>query len=404
MIVSAGVLLVVFLHAFMQGVMGDVVASNAKFDTGHVKIVTRAYEELSDQNPNDLAIIGVDDLLTNLQETEGDMIWSPRIRFGGLLDIPDETGETKSQGPVMGLAMDLLGENSKEIEILGLENAVIEGRLPEKDNEILISKEFAEKLNTGIGETATLLSSTMYGSMAIYNFRISGLVRFGITALDRSAIIVDIRSAKKALDMSDAAGEILGFSPGMLYEDAAMVALAEGFNSNVKNPEDEFSPVMRSLSQQNGLGDYVNLGVTFGNVIIFIFMFAMSIVLWNSGLMNGIRRYGEVGVRLAMGEPKRSLYFHMIAESVAIGVIGSFIGTALGLAISYYLQVKGIDFSSMTQKSTMLLTNVMRARVTPVSYLIGLIPGVFASVIGTMFAGVGIYRRQTSQLFKELEV
>jgi len=46
----------------------------------------------------------------------------------------------------------------------------------------------------------------------------------------------------------------------------------------------------------------------------------------------------------------------------------------------------------------------MRARVTGWSYVIGFVPGLVASVVGTMFAGIGIYRRQTSQLFKELEV
>jgi putative ABC transport system permease protein len=31
-------------------------------------------------------------------------------------------------------------------------------------------------------------------------------------------------------------------------------------------------------------------------------------------------------------------------------------------------------------------------------------PGLIAPLLGTMAAGIGIYRRQTSQLFKELEV
>jgi putative ABC transport system permease protein len=68
------------------------------------------------------------------------------------------------------------------------------------------------------------------------------------------------------------------------------------------------------------------------------------------------------------------------------------------------MQYMGIDFSSMMQKSTIVISYVMRAQVTTTSYYIGFLPGLFASVLGTMFAGIGIYRRQTSQLFKELEV
>ena len=135
-----------------------------------------------------------------------------------------------------------------------------------------------------------------------------------------------------------------------------------------------------------------------------VFVLVMSIVLWNAGLMNGIRRYGEIGVRLAMGEPKGAIYRSMIFESICIGLVGSALGTALGLMVSYWMQIYGLDFSSMMQKSTILISSVIHARVTPTSYYIGFVPGLFASVLGTMFAGIAIYKRQTSQLFKELEV
>lgn len=404
LMVSAGAFLTVFLYSFMKGTMDDLVNSNAKFDTGHVKIMTRAYEEMADQMPNDLALLGVNSLLERLRSSEKNMVWTPRTRFGGLLDIPDERGETRAQGPVMGLGVDLLSPESQEKDILNLKNALVLGRLPQKRNEILISEEFAQKLGVKIGEVATLIGSTMNGAMAMYNFKVSGTVRFGITAMDRGAIIADIKDVQSALDMEDGASEIVGYSKNMLYNDDTMLALTQRFNDKFSRDDDEFSPLMLSLSQQSGLREYLDLVDVFGGIIVLIFVVVMSIVLWNSGLINGIRRYGEIGVRLAMGEPKGSLYRWMIYESIIIGFIGSILGTVLGLAISYYLQYTGIDFAAMMQKSTMLISNVMRARVTGWSYVIGFVPGLVASVVGTMFAGIGIYRRQTSQLFKELEV
>ena len=59
--------------------------------------------------------------------------------------------------------------------------------------------------------------------------------------------------------------------------------------------------------------------------------------------------------------------------------------------------------TDMMQKSTVMVSSVIRAQVTPTSFYIGFLPGLFASVLGTLFAGIGIYKRQTSQLFKELE-
>jgi putative ABC transport system permease protein len=160
---------------------------------------------------------------------------------------------------------------------------------------------------------------------------------------------------------------------------------------------------MRTLADQNNLADMLSTVNQTSAIIVAIFVFAMSIVLWNAGLMAGLRRYGEIGVRLAMGEEKGHIYRTMIFESAIIGTAGSLVGTALGLAFAFYSQSHGFDVSSMLKNSSVLMSNVMRAQVTSTSYYIGFIPGVFASILGTMIAGIGIYRRQTAQLFKELE-
>ncbi|MCK4446618.1 MAG: hypothetical protein KAW56_06010, partial [Candidatus Marinimicrobia bacterium] len=80
----------------------------------------------------------------------------------------------------------------------------------------------------------------------------------------------------------------------------------------------------------------------------------------------------------------------------------SILGTIIGLGFSYWL-TKGIDISAFTQSSSMMMPSVYRAVITNNAYYIGFIPGLFATVIGTMLAGIGIYRRQTASLFKELE-
>lgn len=404
MTVTAGVFLTVFLYGWMNGAIDNVLSANAQFDTGHVKIVTQAYNKLIEQMPNDLAIIGVNDLLAKLKNMGKDMLWTPRIRFAGLLDIPDAYGETQAQGPVMGFGVNLLGAETPEINILNLKKAVIKGRLPEKKTEILISSEFAKKLKLDIGDTATFIGSTMHGDMATYNFVIAGTVRFGINAMDRGTIIADIQDVRYALDMDDCAGEILGYTKDMMYNDTKMIKLSDDFNRNFFKKTDEFSPVMLSLSQQNDFAEYLGFAKAAGSIIVGIFVLAMSIVLWNSGLMNGLRRYGEIGVRLALGESKGTLYGWMIFESIITGFFGSCIGTLFGLAICFYLQHTGIDFSKVLEKSDIMISNVIRARVTRLSYIIGFFPGVIASMTGAVFAGFGIYKRETSQLFKELEV
>jgi putative ABC transport system permease protein len=104
-----------------------------------------------------------------------------------------------------------------------------------------------------------------------------------------------------------------------------------------------------------------------------------------------------------MGEVKGHIYRSMIAESLLIGIAGSVVGVAAGLALAYLIQQKGLDLSGAMQNATMLMPGVFRTRITPEAWYIGFIPGIFATILGTMLSGIGIYRRQTARLFKELQ-
>lgn len=400
-VVTIGVMLTVLVHCWITGIIGDMVDFTARFSSGHVKIMSRAYAENENQVPNDLALIGVDSLVTELQKTYPDMKWVQRIRFGGLLDAPDENGETRSQGPSGALAVDL--QNKSEVNRFNIKKSLLRGTMPQKTGEILVSDQFASKLEVKPGDTVTLISTTMYGGMSMTNFVVCGTVEFGIAAMDRGMIIVNLADAKQALDMHDAAGEILGYFPDKKYDDLRATDLQTKFNSKYSNPEEQFSPQMfrlRELNDMESMMEYISTMIGF---FIFIFVLAMSLVLWNTGLIGGLRRYGEVGVRLAIGEHKGHIYRSMIAESFFSGLIGSITGTLIGLGLAYILQEKGFDVGSFLKSSTMMMPNVYRAKITSVAYYIGFVPGLFSTVLGTVLSGIGIYRRQTAQLFKELE-
>lgn len=403
-IVATGVMLTVFLHAYVQGAITIMIQTAAHYNTGHVRVMTKAYSKEADQVPNDYALLGIDTVIAELRQRYPDLRWTPRIKFGGLLDIPDDQGETRAQVPVFGFAADLLSHESPEWKVLNIHQAVVRGHVPQKRGEIVIADELAHTLNVTPGQTATLISSTMHGSMAVTNFTISGTVRFGVAAMDRGTMIADLADIQQALDMETGAGEILGFFPDDVYHDDRAGALATEFNSRDGEPVGPFAPVMGTLRTESGMAEYLDLVGMFSGIIIGIFVIAMSIVLWNAGLTGSLRRYGEIGLRLAMGEEKGHVYRTMLAESLMIGCFGSLLGTAIGLAIAYYLQVEGLDFGSIMKNSTMMMSDVIRAKITSFTFVIGFLPGLIATFLGTAISGIGIYKRQTAQLFKELEV
>ena len=335
-----------------------------------------------------------------------DYFWSPKISFAGLLDLPDEQGETKSQGPVMAYGIDFLSDNSRQHELWELEKRIVTGRMIQKSDDALVGHKLADKLGLSLGDRVTYIGTTMNNAFTTFNFTVVGTFNLGMGPLDKQMMLVDIEGARQALDMEDAASEILGFTHDLYYNDDNAITIRNEFNANHSDTTDIFRSSMIALRDANQMGTMIDLVDWSVFIILGIFLSIAMIVLWNMGIMSGLRRYGEIGVRLAMGETKGQVYRSLILESIIIGTIGTIVGTLIGLPLTYYVQEVGIDYSAAFENlnsTTMIMSTVFYTKVTPDLYYIGIIPGVLATVFGTMLAGRAIYKREMAQLFKELE-
>ena len=405
LVITLTVTLVIFTIGFMQGMLNNLLLDTAVILTGHEKVVTRAYSEESQLMPNDLALMDVDQLIENLEQEYPDFFWSPRITFAGLLDVPDENGETKFQGPVIAFGIDFFSDKSRQVEIWKLESSLVSGKLPENRNDALISSKLANQLNLSAGESVTFIGSTMDNAFTTYNFNVSGTFNLRKGQTDKQMMLVDLSGARLALDMDNAASAIFGFTHSLYYDDESAVTLRTDYNTK-SDSLDIFSPFMLALRDGNQMGTMVDISEAMLAIMGGVFLVVVMVVLWNMGLMNGLRRYGEVGLRLAMGESKGQVYRSMISEAVIIGLTGTVFGTGIGLALTYYVQENGIDYTKGIEalsNSSMIMPNIFYAQVTPDLFYIGFVPGVLATVLGTMLAGLAIYKREMAQLFKELE-
>ncbi|SMF56626.1 ABC transporter permease [Pseudobacteriovorax antillogorgiicola] len=402
LVVAAGTSLCVLLQAWMDGEMNSIVDHSVNFQKGHVRITTKAYQEFEDQKPNDLAVLGSNSLIEGLADEVPNLNWAPRIYFGGLLDLGDESGETLKQSPILGIAIDF--DLNQETQRLSLDKGLTRGHFP-RNHEVLVSVDLMEQLGLTLDDSITIISSTMDGSMAVANFKISGSVTFGMKALDRSGIVLDIREARSFLNMPDGASEILGFFDSKRFNSEASLKLQQNFNDMQDQSDESFPLTMSILSDDPDLSMMMSLGRWMNIIVVSAFVFIMSIILWNAGLLNGLRRHGEFGLRLALGESAKTIYQNLIVESIIIGVIGAILGTLLGLIPSYYLQENGLNIAEMmsTDLATIVIADTIYARISGATIVVGLVPGLIANCLGAAIAGRAIFKRSTAQLFKELE-
>jgi putative ABC transport system permease protein len=406
LIITAIVAIIIFFSGFLNGIYNSLFFNTALVNSGHVKVVTHAYNLEHQLLPNDLALLEIDDLVNDLEQSYPDYLWSPRITFAGLLDVPDENGETLSQSPVIALGIDFLSKNSKQIDIWDIKNKIVDGRMVSNNNEVLLSEKLSNRLNISSGDIVTYIGATMYGGFATYNFLVVGIYDLNLGPIDKDMMIVDLDAAQNALDMNNAASEILGYKKDLYFNDKETILIRDIHNEQYSDISDIYRPVMLALRDSNQMGTIVD----FSNVIMFIimglFLIVVTLVLWNMGIMSGLRRYGEIGMRLAIGESKGHVFKSMVVESIIIGFLGSFFGTFIGLSITLYLEKTGLDYSKAIDSlnsSNFAMPNVFYPQVTSELFYIGFIPGILATVLGTMLAGRAIYKREMAQLFKELE-
>ena len=404
-VVAIGVFSVVFISGYISGSVNNFISKMANTQTGHVKIVSRAYWEEKDQQPLDLALKNAKTLISSLQSNYPKLMWAERIPFFGLLDLPTNKKETKTQGPVVGVAYDMLSGKNANIncERLKLKKALINGDLIKQAGEVIISVDFAEKYNVNIGDSVTFLGSTMYNSMTFGNYTIAGIMTFGSSILNKGAILMDIADARLLLDMEDAVSEVMGFFPDNKYDRESCEELKDKFNKQYAFDKDEYAPQMVQLADQQGMDETLEYAYNFKFTLMSIFIFALSIMLWNTGIIISIRRYNEFGLRLALGEEIGHIYRILLLESLIIGFVGSTIGTILGLLGCLYINTYGLDYSAFIDEVPIMMDTTIYAEILPHMYYIGFIVGIFSILIGTALAGRAIYKRKTAGLFKELD-
>ena len=405
-IITSIVAIIIFFSGFLNGIYNSLFFNTALVNSGHIKVVTHAYNLEYQLLPNDLALLESDKLINDLEERYQDYMWTRRITFAGLLDVPDSNGETLMQSPVFGLGIDFLSNNSKQFKVWGIDDKITKGEIFSNKNEILLSERLAERLNVNPGNIVTFIGSTMDGAFSTYNFLVSGIFNLNLGPIDKDMMIVDIKGAEIALDMDNASSEILGYEKNLFFDDKETVFMRNEYNIQFSDTTDVYRPFMLALRDSNQMSTIVD----FSNVIMFIimalFLIVVTLVLWNMGIMNGLRRYGEIGMRLAIGETKSHVFKSMIVESLMIGFLGSLFGTMIGISITSYLERVGLDYSKAIDSlnsSNFAMPNVFYPQVTSELFYIGFIPGILATVFGTMLAGRAIYSREMAQLFKELE-
>lgn len=408
-VVTIGVALVASLVGFMEGVFMGMIDMTANLDSGQLRLVNKPFYDEEHLRPLDRSLAGQKETRDWLKKNSPEEVnWFPRIRWGAILDVPDKNGETLSQTPIVGMALELNNPDSNEVKRMRLKESLVSGKLPKLPNEMLMGNQLAETLGVIIGQQITLLGQSFDGGMVADNYRVVGLVKFGVSAMDKKMALIDLVDAQNTFYMEDMVTDWLGFLPPQYsLKDYEKIKNQMQLPLSTWPPPASWAkddlPILLSIRDQQNIGAIADKFQVIKGFVVGIFTFLMILVLWNAGILSGIHRYGEMGLRLAFGEPHWKLVFTLGVEGLLIGVLGAMTGSVFGGGFTWYLQEVGINMGDSFAQSGMMINDVVRARLTTSGFIQGIVPGLFASVAGTLVASLAIFKRSEANLFRELE-
>ena len=409
LVVTLGVAMMIALLGFMEGVIMDMLDTTAHLDTGHLRFVNKAFYEEEHLIPMDRALAAQKETRQWLEfHSPPEVEWVPRIRWGAIMDIPDEKGNTLKQTPVIGMAIDLFSPSSGEREHLKLKQAMVAGRMPEQPKEILLGYLLADLLDAELGKLVTLIGQSFDGGLATDNYLVVGFVRFGVFAMDKKMALINFKSAQDTFYMEDMATDWLGFFPPEV-DFTEYPIIRDDLEKKLEDwefPKDwakDDQPIIKTILEQRGIGDITAKFIVVKGFIVGIFTFLMALVLWNAGLLNGIHRQGEMGLRLALGESHLRLVASLVTESFLIGAIGSIAGCMFGGAFVYYLQEVGVNMGDSLAQTGLMLSDVARARMSFPGFVQGVVLGITANVLGTIASSSTVFKKSEAELFREME-
>ncbi|MGB1625098.1 MAG: lipoprotein-releasing ABC transporter permease subunit [Candidatus Puniceispirillaceae bacterium] len=202
------------------------------------------------------------------------------------------------------------------------------------DKHILIGETMAFRLGLKIGDKMTLLSAsgrtTAFGSIpSKRTFTIGGLFKVGMHEYDNSFIFMPLSGAQSFFHLPDAVSGIEVYSDAPLKIELLRRAIAINLGGEYR----QFDWQERNKSFLNALN--VERNVMFIILTLIILVAAFNIV--SSMIMLVRSKNADIAVLRSMGASSGMVMRVFLITGASIGVIGTFVGTILGLLFCWQI-------------------------------------------------------------------
>lgn len=266
------------------------------------------------------------DLVTRIQGVSGVVSVTPMIESQALVTV----GGSASGVAVRGLS----AESFMQRPILA--NSVQEGSIENFQNgQIAIGTALADRLRIGVGDSLVLMSpkvrATPFGSMPRTQRFVVGLVfDVGMYEYNNGFIFMPLAQAQAFFQLPDAvtAIEVMTRDPAAIDPVKAAMALALDGRAGVYDWRDSNSTFLGALE--------VESNVMFLILTLIILVAAFNII--SSMIMLVKDKSRDIAIMRTIGATRQSLLKIFILTGASIGLAGTFVGAACGIAFALNIE------------------------------------------------------------------
>ena len=317
--------LLVFMRSFQGGIFAEMADISARAMPGHTQIQHPLYEE----EPLIEHTVSESLAESRLVQTDRFEFISSRLQGSAILSV----GDKSSAGMVLGV------EPEVEARWSGLALDVKAGAYLASAGEAVIGEVMARNLGAEIGDDLIILGTAKNGGIAAHAGQIVGILRTGVSEVDRTLVQIPIADFREAWSMeAEDAHMVVGVSRTLLAsEDGTQLA------RDIQGPGAEFS----HLAWQDLLPEIVAMTEMKDVGTQFMFYFICIIVgfsVINAFMMLIYERTNEMGVLLALGMRPHQLLIQFQIEAFLISLLGLILGFAFTLITLWPLKEFGIVF------------------------------------------------------------
>ncbi|MEC4676801.1 MAG: FtsX-like permease family protein [Nitrospirota bacterium] len=328
--VGIGLASIIFVQALFTGMLNSMVRTATDTIIGEGQIHLKGFRDTYDP---DKTIRNSKALMKDLESEEVLEYFTPRTISFAMIS------SAAGVQSVMLYGVQPLTERP----VSAVDDAIIKGNYlgPEETGMILIGSKTASTLEVEIGDRIVVTTAQAHtGELAQEMFRVGGIFHFGSREADSGLVFVDLKKAQGLLGLGEDIHEIaLKFRSLDMAGDTSLYFWKKySRDGNEAIGWKVMVPQLESVVEMSHISMGITMLLVFGIV---------GLTIMNSLFMSLYERMFEFGLLRALGTRPLRMAALIFLEAASLSLVSIVIGSFLGLAVTWYFSVHGINYKGI---------------------------------------------------------